>query len=224
MTEHNWPADNIMRRKVADLIPYARNSRTHSPEQIAQLAASIREWGFTNPILIDEAGTIIAGHGRVMAAQKLGIEELPCMTATGWTDAQRRAYVIADNKLAMNSDWDMEILKVEMQDLGDFDLTLTGFDLEELGDMFDQKPEAEPEAGRGAGSLADRFGIPPFSVLNAREGWWQDRKRAWLALGINSELGRGENGHSAAPGGSPMVSGYDKDGQRVTGLKNIGKK
>jgi hypothetical protein len=151
MTEHNWPADNIMRRKVADLIPYARNSRTHSPEQIAQLAASIREWGFTNPILINEAGTIIAGHGRVMAAQKLGIEELPCMTATGWTDAQRRAYVIADNKLAMNSDWDMEILKVEMQDLGDFDLTITGFDIDELTILFDQpvfSPGTEDDQGK----------------------------------------------------------------------------
>jgi hypothetical protein len=72
------------------------------------------------------------------------------------------------------------------------------------------------------GSLAGKFGVSPFSVLNAREGWWQDRKRAWLALGIKSELGRGENGHHAAPGGSPMVAGYSKDGKRLTGLKNIG--
>tara|TARA_R110002153_G_scaffold164067_1_gene316621 strand:+ start:17 stop:616 length:600 start_codon:yes stop_codon:yes gene_type:complete len=141
--KQKWPADNIERRKVNDLIPYARNSRTHSPAQVDQIAASIKEWGFTNPILIDETGTIIAGHGRVMAAQKLGIDDLPCMTATGWSEAQRRAYVIADNKLALNADWDMEALKIEMQDLGDlnFDLDLTGFDMNELAKMFDEPPQ-----------------------------------------------------------------------------------
>ena len=137
--EQPWPADKIERRKVDDLVPYARNSRTHSPDQIDQIAASINEWGFTNPVLVDETGTIIAGHGRVMAAKKLGLVEIPCMTATGWSEAQRRAYVIADNKLALNAEWDVSALKIEMDDLSglNFDLELTGFDLDELGDMFD---------------------------------------------------------------------------------------
>lgn len=134
----NWPADKVERRKVADLIPYARNSRTHSDEQVAQIAASIREWGWTMPILIDETGGIIAGHGRIMAAQKLGIEDVPCMTATGWSEAKRRAYVIADNKLALNAGWDDEMLRVEFGELRDldFDLSLTGFDDAEIDALF----------------------------------------------------------------------------------------
>ena len=136
--EINWPADMVERRKVADLIPYARNSRTHSDAQVAQIAASIREWGWTIPILIDEIGNVIAGHGRIMAAQKLGIEDVPCMTATGWSEAKRRAYVIADNKLALNAGWDDEMLRVEFGELRDldFDLSLTGFDDSEIDALF----------------------------------------------------------------------------------------
>ena len=126
----DWPADKIERRKVDDLIPYARNARTHSDEQVAQIAASIKEWGWTTPVLIDEDGEIIAGHGRVMAARKLGIEEVPTMTATGWSKAQKQAYVLADNQLPQNAGWDMDLLKIEMQDLSSegFDLSLIGFD------------------------------------------------------------------------------------------------
>jgi len=111
------------------LIPYARNSRTHSAEQVAQIAASIREFGFTNPVLIDEHNTLIAGHGRVMAAQRIGMAQVPCIRLTHLTDAQRRAYVIADNKLALNAGWDMATLAREIEDLQDlhFDLDLTGF-------------------------------------------------------------------------------------------------
>ena len=141
----DWPADKVERRKIADLIPYVRNSRTHSEAQVSQIAASIREWGWTMPILCDEEGNVIAGHGRIMAAQKLGIEEAPCMTATGWSEAKRRAYVIADNKLALNSEWDDEMLRIELKDLGDmnFDLELTGFDLDEMAKLFDEAPENE---------------------------------------------------------------------------------
>ena len=99
------------------LIPYARNSRTHSDEQIAQVAASIREFGFTNPVLIDADGGIIAGHGRVMAARKLGLAEVPCVRLAHLTEAQRRAYVIADTQLAMNAGWDDEMLALELRDL-----------------------------------------------------------------------------------------------------------
>ena len=98
-----WPASNVEMRAIAGLVPYARNSRTHSPEQVDQIAASMREWGWTNPILVDEKDTIIAGHGRVLAAQKLGLTDAPVMVARGWSDAQKRAYVIADNKLALNA-------------------------------------------------------------------------------------------------------------------------
>jgi len=125
-----WPANNVVKRSVSSLIPYARNSRTHSEAQISQIAASIREWGWTTPVLIDEAEMIIAGHGRVLAARKLGLKEIPVMVATGWTEAQKKAYVLADNQLALNAGWDMDLLKVEMQELEglDFDLDLIGFD------------------------------------------------------------------------------------------------
>jgi DNA modification methylase len=139
-----WPADKVERRKVADLLPYARNSRTHSDAQVAQIAASIREWGWTMPILVDEAGNVIAGHGRIMAAQKLGIEDVPCMTASGWSEAKRRAYVIADNKLALNAGWDNEMLAVEFSDLKEmgFDLKLTGFEAAEIDALFPDEPSA----------------------------------------------------------------------------------
>ena len=112
------------------LIPYARNSRTHSDAQVAQIAASIREFGFTNPVLIDKDGGIIAGHGRVLGARKLGLKEVPCLRLDHLTDVQRRAYIIADNKLALNAGWDNELLQLELADLheADFDMDLLGFD------------------------------------------------------------------------------------------------
>ena len=181
----------VIYKPIGDLIPYARNSRTHSEAQVAQIAASIKEFGFTNPVLIDEDGGIIAGHGRVLAARKLSLDEVPTIALEGLTKTQRQAYVIADNKLALNSGWDEELLKVELEELqGDgFDIELLGFDADELSDLQDEEPQQNE--GTGAGSLAGKFLVPPFSVLNAREGWWQDRKRAWIALGIKSELGRG---------------------------------
>ena len=106
-----WPADKVTRRSIAELAPYARNARLHSDAQVAQIAASIGEWGWTMPVLLDEAGGIIAGHGRVLAAKKLGIDAMPCMVAKGWSEAQKRAYVIADNKIAVNAIWDEELLR-----------------------------------------------------------------------------------------------------------------
>jgi len=127
----NFPSINV---KTKDLIPYARNSRIHSDEQVTQIASSIREFGFTNPVIIDDKNNIIAGHGRVMAAKKLGIDEVPCVVVTGWTEAQKKAYVIADNKLALNAGWDEKMLSLEfdeLQELG-FDLSLTGFSNDEI--------------------------------------------------------------------------------------------
>jgi ParB-like chromosome segregation protein Spo0J len=134
----NFPAYKTI--STADLIPYARNSRTHSDAQLAKLAASIREFGFLNPIIVDGQNGIIAGHGRVMAAQKLGMETLPCIEAAHLTDAQRRAYVIADNRMALDAGWDDELLKVELRDLDavGFDLTLTGFEVDEMAALFDE--------------------------------------------------------------------------------------
>ena len=128
------PADKVEQWPIDKLIPYAKNSRTHSEEQVAQIAASIKEWGFTTAVLVDESGSIIAGHGRLMAARKLGLTSLPVMVAKDWTDAQKRAYVIADNKLALNAGWDNDLLALELGELGDlgFDLELTGFTDEEI--------------------------------------------------------------------------------------------
>lgn len=120
------------------LIPFAKNSRTHSGDQVAQIAASIKEFGFTNPVLIDNDGGIIAGHGRVMAARKLKLKEVPCIRLGHLTDAQKRAYVIADNKLALNAGWDDEMLKLELGDLKElnFDLSLTGFSTDEINALL----------------------------------------------------------------------------------------
>lgn len=216
-------AADLQSRPIDDLIPYARNSRTHSEAQVAQIAASIREFGFTNPVLVDADNSIIAGHGRVLAARKLGLESVPVLVIDYMTEAQRRAYVIADNKLALNAGWDNELLALELGELRDagFDLDLTGFDADELaaltlgdGDGSDQG-DAANDNEPASGALAERFLIPPFSVFNAREGWWQNRKRAWLRLGIRSELGRGDH---AAPGGADRpATDYSKSKARGDG-------
>lgn len=127
----------ITYKNVSDLIPYARNSRTHSDEQVSQIAASIKEFGFTNPILTDGENGIIAGHGRVLAAMKLSINEVPCIELSGMSDNQKRAYIIADNKLALNAGWDNDLLAVEFKELDEagFDVGLTGFSLDEIADL-----------------------------------------------------------------------------------------
>jgi ParB-like chromosome segregation protein Spo0J len=106
----SWPADKVERRKVKDLVPYAKNARTHSEEQIDQIARAIEQWGWTVPCLVDEKGGLIAGHGRVLAAKQLGLDEVPVVVARGWSAAQKRAYVIADNKLTENGGWDDDLL------------------------------------------------------------------------------------------------------------------
>jgi DNA modification methylase len=136
----------IETRSVADLIPYAANSRTHSDAQVAQIAASIKEFGWTNPILIDDDNTIIAGHGRLLAARKLGLEEVPAIILDHLTKAQQRALVIADNQLALNAGWDMDMLKAEIEDLSleNFNLELLGFD----DDFLDGLLETAPSGGK----------------------------------------------------------------------------
>jgi len=151
--------------KTADLVPYANNSRTHTREQIEQVAASIREFGFTNPVLIDKDNGIIAGHARTLAAFKIGMGEVPCIRLSHLTEAQKKAYVIADNKLALNAGWDEDMLAKEIQDLvlEEFDVDLIGFTAEELDDILnidektqiieDEAPEPKKEAVSKLGDL-----------------------------------------------------------------------
>jgi ParB-like chromosome segregation protein Spo0J len=120
-----WPADKIELWPIERLIPYARNARTHSDRQIEQIAASIREWGWTNPVLVDPAGLIIAGHARVLAGGRLDIKHVPVMVARGWTEAQKRAYVLADNQLALNAGWDLGLLGVSLLTCARWALTST---------------------------------------------------------------------------------------------------
>jgi DNA modification methylase len=151
------PADKVEKWDITRLTPYARNSRTHSDEQISQIAASIKEWGWTTPVLVDEDGSIIAGHGRTLAAQRLKMTEVPVMVAKGWSDAKKRAYVIADNKLAMNAGWDNEMLALELGEIGDlgFDLDLTGFTADEIAALMPE--QIEP-------GLTDEDAVPDVPV------------------------------------------------------------
>jgi ParB-like chromosome segregation protein Spo0J len=150
-----WPADKVERWAIDRLIPYARNAPTHTDAQVAAIAASIKEWGWTTPALVGEDGGLIAGHARILAARQLGIAEIPVMVAAGWTEAQKRAYVLADNQLAITgSGWDPELLRLELGELklGGFDLSLTGFGEIELRDLMVDRntgltdPDDAPEA------------------------------------------------------------------------------
>ena len=128
------PADKVEQWAIERLTPYARNARTHSAAQVAQLAASIREWGWTTPVLVSPDGGVIAGHGRLLAARQLGMVNVPVIVAEGWSEAKTRAYVLADNQLALQAGWDNELLALELGELGElgFDLDLTGFAADEI--------------------------------------------------------------------------------------------
>jgi len=164
-----WPADKVTRRPLSDLVPSARNARTHSAAQVEQIAASIREWGWTIPVLIDDAGEIIAGHGRVLAAQRLELSEVPCMVAVGWSEDQKRAYRIADNKLALNAGWDEPLLRLELDELmrtSSFDVGLIGFSGEELDEILLGGADVEP----GLTDPDDAPEAPPAAEAVSRRG------------------------------------------------------
>lgn len=133
--------------EIETLIPYARNSRTHSDEQVAQIAASIKEFGFLSPVVVSEDNTILCGHGRVLAARKLGLKKVPCIKENYLTEAQKRAYIIADNKLSLNAGWDMDLLAIEISELQceNFDIDLLGFDEKELSKIFDGGNEVKDD-------------------------------------------------------------------------------
>ena len=168
---------NLVTRKVVDLIPYDRNARTHNEAQVAQIAASIKEFGFTNPVLIDEGNTIIAGEGRVLAAKKLKLETVPCMLLAGLTEAQKAAYVIADNKLALNAGWDAGLLASELVHLSDLDLNLclTGFSEVEVMALLDHvgneladvmSDSGSPQSDESDPGAPDWSGMPDFHQPN----------------------------------------------------------
>lgn len=196
-----WIAENVKLRHISELKPYANNARIHPKEQIEKLKASMLEFGITQPCLHTENDDIIAGHGRLIAAQELvdegysQYEYYPCYCATGWSEAQIKAYVILDNKIAEGAQWNEDLLNFEFGQLTamDFDMSLLEFDPEAFGQNEAEQEQQAADVEKNMGALAEQFGVPPFSVLNARDGWWQNRKRVWLGLGIKSELGRGDN-------------------------------
>lgn len=133
--ENPWPASNPEERLVSDLLPSARNARTHSKGQVRQLVRSIERWGWTMPVLVDEENEIIAGHGRVLAAKELLLRKVPVIVAKGWSEDEKRAYRIADNKLTLNGEWDEDMLQAEIEALEDFDVSLLGFSDNELAEL-----------------------------------------------------------------------------------------
>jgi len=201
----NAPKLKVVYRPTATLAPYAQNSNDHDDAQVQDIARSITEFGFTNPILIDEHGVVIAGHGRLKAAVVLGLEEVPCIVLAHLSSEQRRAYIIADNQLAKRSTWNMDVLLGELAALSDanYDLTLTGFDYNDLDNLLrgegllpdgpaqpSQAPgytgvsQPFPEKYQNSGDqpLLRNYGVPPFSIFDTRQGYWQKRKKEWLAL------------------------------------------
>ena len=212
-------------QKVSDLIPYVNNSRTHSDEQVNQVASSIKEFGFTSPVLIDEKGGIIAGHGRVMAAKKLNLEEVPCITLEGLTESQRKAYIIADNQLPLNAGWDLDKLKLEIDTLTelDFDIDLLGFDDDFLDGLLD---------GQADEGLTDEDEVPeapetPVSVLG--DIWQLGNHR--LMCGDSTSIDAVEklmDGQKAdmvftdPPYGIDIVSGGKVGGDKAFGKGSVG--
>jgi DNA modification methylase len=185
MPQLRWPAASVQLWPLAQLKPRARNPRTHSEQQIEQIAASMREWGWTNPILVEPDGTIIAGHGRYLGAKKCGFEHAPVIVARGWTPAQVRAYVIADNKLAENAGWDRELLAVELADLADdgYQLELLGFSDDELAALETlNSPPANPDA---ADEVPEVAAVP---VSRLGEVWILGKHRVMCGDSRRAEL------------------------------------
>ncbi len=171
---------------IDKVIPYISNPRKNL--NVDKVASSIREFGFQQPLVVDESFTIIVGHTRFEAAKKLGLKKVPVVVAK-LDETKAKAYRIADNRLGEDSDWDIPLLNVEIEALKykDFDLDILGFD-----DQFLKKLKYDPDPNKRNKMTTD-FIVPPFSVLDAKQGYWQDRKREWINLGIKSEDGRGEN-------------------------------
>lgn len=186
-----WPADRVERWPIARLKAYERNPRMHSDRQVRQIAAAIKEWGWTMPLLVDEAGLILAGHGRLLAAFTLGLGEVPVIVARGWSDAQKRAYVVADNKLAEGSHWDRELWLGELGDLvGEgFDLGLVGLGEEELAGLGGGNTGGGEEMKEAGSEVADEFMISLRGPLKHQEQVLQALEVAKGLDGVSVELG-----------------------------------
>ncbi len=177
--------ENIPVCNIEILNPYANNPRTHSNEQIDQLMESMREFGFTNPILADkDTKEVIAGHGRLLAARKLGLRQVPVIFLAHLNETKRRKLIIADNQLALNAGWDMELLATELSALNEMgeSLDVLGFEDEFIDDILNTQLEENQTPEEHIEKLVDKFGVPPFSVLDVRQGYWQKRKKDWKEL------------------------------------------
>lgn len=171
---------------IDDLIPYENNAKEHPKEQIEQIKKSIIEFNNNDPIAIDENNVIIEGHGRHEALKQLGYEHVECIRLSHLNEEQKKAYRLIHNKLTMNSDYDFNLLEQELMNIQDIDMLEFDFDMSFLNE---DEEEIKEEASK---KLTDEFLIPPISVFDTRQGYWQDRKRAWKSLGISSDVGRDE--------------------------------
>lgn len=186
---------------VGSLKPYEKNAKKHPTEQVEHIANSIREFGFRQPLVIDKDNVLVIGHGRLLAAKKLGLDTVPCVRADDLTEEQIKALRLADNK-TNESEWDFDLLGGELDDIFDIDMEQFGFDLDD---------ESEENDGVEHSTLTDKFIAPPFSILDTRQGYWQERKKAWKAIGIKSELGRSSN----------LTDAIDKSDYMKTGCKGV---
>lgn len=213
---------------IKTLKPHPKNPRIHPESALNRLVKSIKEYGWTNPVLVSEEGYILAGHARVKAAEIAGITEVPIIRLPLSGD-RALAYLLADNKLQDMTEWDYPILKDLLEGLncGQLsDIEITGFGEKEIEDLMTQFHVPDIEVTHKA--LSERFIVPPFSVLDARQGYWQERKRAWLALGMQSELGRGGGveGHNNVyglrdrPNQTDAVRRIVQAGSRSVGVKH----
>jgi len=219
----NQQEESVFRVRLDDLTTDPSNVRTHGERNLETIKGSLRRFGQQHPLVVDSNNVVVAGNGRLEAMRSEGWED--CLVIRTKLDAaDRTAFAIADNRTSELAEWDTEGLAQALEGLGLLDedlLAAAGFDDVEMAEVIEGLGEEE-RAPLSNQTLAERFMLAPFSVLNAREGSWQDRKRAWIDIGIQSELGRGEGEFHAAPGGSPMVSGYTADGERQTGTVGTG--
>ena len=207
----------IVYKKIADLKRYEKNNKKHPERQLEKIVASIKEYGFKNPVLVDKNNVIIAGHGRTLAAERIGMQEVPCIDCSDLNTKQVKALRLMDNKSAELAEWDFDNIKAELEELKleEFDIDLTGFDVEL---KIEEEKEVNTEEQLKTKKLADRFIIPPFSVLDTKQGIWQQRKNYWLSLGIKSEEGRNAiciSGNNAILSDGTKFSNVNTDGTSI---------
>lgn len=179
---------NLVDIEVDKIIPYINNPRNND-DAVDNVAASIKEFGFKVPLVIDKDNVVVTGHTRLKAAKKLGLKTVPCIYADDLTEQQIKAFRLADNKVSEFSTWDLEKLDIELEGITDLEMVDFGF----FGDIENSDHTSETDDTGEKGSLVERFGVPPFSVLDTRQGYWNERKRAWIAKGINSGAGRSDD-------------------------------